>query len=245
MRIPRIKGLIKRRILANFRADPGAVQKILPKVFKPKLQNGNAIVGVCLIRLEKIRPIGIPGWLGISSENAAHRIAVTWKNEMGEEKDGVYILRRDTGSYFNHFTGGKVFPGEHHKAAFLVEMENGKLSFAMKSEDGKSDVSLEGERSPHFPKDSCFGSLDEASNFFKGGATGFSVTRDPCRLDGLVLETKSWSVSPLNVRSIDSKYYSDRSIFPLGTIHFDNALLMEDIDHEWRSTKDMVWERKN
>ena len=30
------------------------------------------MVGVCLIRLEQIRPSGLPGFLGISSENA-HR----------------------------------------------------------------------------------------------------------------------------------------------------------------------------
>jgi hypothetical protein len=46
MRIPRIRGLIKRRILANYRADPDRVRKLLPPVFRPKLHAGHAIVGV-------------------------------------------------------------------------------------------------------------------------------------------------------------------------------------------------------
>ena len=78
MRIPVIKGVIKRRLLVNFRADPVVVQRLLPAPFRPKLHGAHSLVGICLIRLEQIRPAGLPGLLGLSSENAAHRIAVEW-----------------------------------------------------------------------------------------------------------------------------------------------------------------------
>jgi hypothetical protein len=76
MRIPVIKGIIKRRLLVNFRADRAVVQRILPQPFRPKLHGEHSLVGICLIRLEHIRPSGLPGALGLASENAAHRIAV-------------------------------------------------------------------------------------------------------------------------------------------------------------------------
>jgi uncharacterized protein YqjF (DUF2071 family) len=60
MRIPVIKGTIKRRLLVNFRADPAVVQRILPQPFRPKLHRGRSLVGICLIRLEQIRPAGLP-----------------------------------------------------------------------------------------------------------------------------------------------------------------------------------------
>jgi uncharacterized protein YqjF (DUF2071 family) len=65
MRIPVIQGMIKRRILVNYRADPTVVQRLLPRPFRPKLHAGHAIVGVCLIRLEQIRPAGIPVAFGV------------------------------------------------------------------------------------------------------------------------------------------------------------------------------------
>ena len=37
MRIPVIEGLIKRRLLINFRVDPVVMQKMLPSPFRPKL----------------------------------------------------------------------------------------------------------------------------------------------------------------------------------------------------------------
>jgi len=38
MRLPTIQGVIRRRILVNFRADPGVIQSQLPARFRPKLQ---------------------------------------------------------------------------------------------------------------------------------------------------------------------------------------------------------------
>src|SRR5688572_9935773 len=98
MRLPVIAGVIKRRILVNFRVAPEVIQRILPYAFRPKLYEGHAIAGICLIRLEQIRPIEFPAFLGISSENAAHRIAVEWRDADGITREGVYIPRRDTGS---------------------------------------------------------------------------------------------------------------------------------------------------
>ena len=76
MQIPVIRGIIDRRILVNFRVNPDVLARFLPAPFRPKLVNGAGMAGVCLIRLKNIRPRFLPSFLGISSENAAHRIAV-------------------------------------------------------------------------------------------------------------------------------------------------------------------------
>src|SRR5688572_13695007 len=100
MQIPVIQGTIDRRILINFRVDPEILARLVPAPFRPKLVNGAGMAGVCLIRLKQVRPRFLPSFLGISSENAAHRIAVEWEVE-GKTKEGVYIPRRDTSSWFN------------------------------------------------------------------------------------------------------------------------------------------------
>src|SRR5690242_17682354 len=76
MRIPVIRGVIDRRILVNYHVDPGILATLLPPPFRPKLVHGVGMVGICLIRLKHIRPAFLPSWLGIGSENAAHRAAV-------------------------------------------------------------------------------------------------------------------------------------------------------------------------
>ncbi len=234
MKIPTLQGVIKRRILVNYRAEPNVIQKILPKGFRPKLHDGRAIVGICLIRLEHIRPKFTPEFVGINSENAAHRIAVLWE-ENGETREGVFIPRRDTNSFINATVGGALFPGEHHKADFTIEDANNEIAFAMQSKDKTVSVELKGKVSENLPDNSIFSSLTEASNFFETGSLGYSVTNDAQHLDGIILQTKEWKVDALELDFVRSSYYADESIFPKDSIEFDHALIMQNIVHEWHS----------
>jgi hypothetical protein len=239
MHIPVIKGTIKRRLLVNFRATPEAVQRILPQPFRPRLHRGHSLVGICLIRLEQIRPAGLPSVLGLSSENAAHRIAVEWTDAAGTHREGVFVPRRDTGSFLNRVAGGRVFPGEHHPARFSVVDIDGHINFSMDSNDGLVAVRVIGDDADSVPASSCFSSLDEASAFFEGGSLGYSVTRDGDRFDGLLLRTIDWRVRALSVTEVHSSFFADQLRFPLGTIEFDHALVMRNILHEWHKAEDL------
>lgn len=214
------------------------MQKQLPSRFRPKLHNGFAVAGICMIRLDHIRPKLTPDFIGISSENAAHRVAVLW-DEGNSTREGVFISRRDTNSQLNTLLGGRVFPGEHHYSSFAVEEHEQSVAITIQSMDNAITVELEGTIAADMPSSSIFSSLAEVSCFFERGAIGYSVTRDEDRLDGLRLETKDWRVEPLAVRRVYSSYFSDEAKFPKGTIEFDNALIMRDVAHEWHSVDDL------
>ena len=179
-------------MLVNYVADPKVVQRIVPQPFQPKIYNGKAIIGICLIRLKYIRPKGLPYFIGIGSENAAHRIAVEWEED-GQIKEGVFIPRRDSSSWLNNLTGGRIFPGKHYHAKFDVKELNGNYHIAFKSSDDTS-VSVDAVVSDTIDSDSIFKDLDLASQFFQ-----------------------------------------NEKLFPKNSVQFDNALLMTNIRHEWRS----------
>src|SRR5215470_4894648 len=136
MRLSNVHGTIRRRLLINYRVDPSVISRQLPAPFRPKLHENSAIAGICLIRLEDIRPLRVPLAIGLSSENAAHRIAVVWEDEDGPH-EGVYIPRRDTGSLVNHLAGGRLFPGEHQRARFHVTEDDQRVALHMRSADGQ------------------------------------------------------------------------------------------------------------
>ena len=238
MKLPTVQGVIRRRILANFRIDPQVMQQQLPSRFRPKLHDGFAVAGICLIRLEHIRPKLVPEVIGLNSENAAHRVAVLW-DEDGTTREGVFISRRDTNSQLNHLLGGRVFPGEHHQASFNVIESDSEITLAMASVDAAVKVEIEGKIADDLPSSSIFSSIAEASSFFEGGALGYSVTSEPGRLDGLRLDTKEWHVEPLQIKRVFSSYFSDEEKFPKGSIAFDHALIMRDVAHEWQSADDL------
>lgn len=231
MKIPTIHGYIDRRILINFTADPKSVEKIIPFPFRPKIYKDKAIVGICLIRLKDIKPKGFPDFIGVNSENGAHRIAVEW-DENGETKSGVYIPRRDTSLKLNAFVGGRLFPGKHYLAKFNVQEANGKYHIDFKSSD-ETVTSIDATETKVFNENSIFETLENASKFFENGDLGYSPNKD--KFDGLRLKAYKWEVQPLEVSNVKSSFFENEEIFPEGSVTFDNALLMTNIEHEWKS----------
>lgn len=240
MKIPTIHGYIDRRILVNFTADPNVVRKIIPAPFRPKIYQDSAIVGICLIRLKNIKPKGFPDFLGVSSENGAHRIAVEWDEE-GQVKEGVFIPRRDTSLWLNALVGGRIFPGKHYHAKFNVAEVDNHYHLDFLSSDNTS-ISLDAKETTQFDPNSIFKTLENVSDFFEKGSVGYSPNNN--KFDGLELRAYQWEVKPLEVLKVQSSFFEDESIFPKGTIKFDNALLMRNIEHEWRSVKDKYCNQK-
>jgi len=240
MRVPVVQGIIDRRILINFQIEPDVLAKVLPPPFEPKLVNGVAIAGVCLIRLKHIRPKFVPAGLGIESENAAHRIAVQWrKNEHCHE--GVYIPRRDTSSRLNTLVGGRLFPGLHHHASFEVNESDNQFQVRLDSDDGETHLAIKAHLASRLPETSVFQTLKEASDFFEAGSLGYSATAQPGKYDALELRSFSWRVGPLAVEKVESSFFDDGQLFPAGTIRFDNALLMRQIEHEWHGKETLYF----
>ncbi len=236
MKIPAITGIIKRRVLVNYRVHPEIAHAVLPPPFRPKTHDGYAIAGICLIRLEEIRPKGLPSFAGVWSENCAHRIAVQWEDATGAPKEGVFIPRRDTNSRINSIAGGRIFPGVHHLSTFTVNDHWKRICVRVAAPDFSSPlVDVAFEEADHFTPGSAFASLEESSRFLESGCLGYSSRDDSCTLDGLSLKVPDWKVSPLNAIYVRSAYFDDRSIFPPGSITFDHALLMRDTAHEWHS----------
>lgn len=234
MKLPIMHGYIDRRILVNFTADPETVRKIIPATFRPKIYKGKAIVGICLIRLKNVKPKGFPDFIGISSENGAHRIAVEWEED-GLIKEGVYIPRRDTSLKLNALAGGRLFPGKHYLARFNVKEGDGSYHIDFTSSDNTS-TSIDAKETNTFTPGSIFETLGNVSDFFEKGAVGYSPNKD--KFEGLQLQTYKWQVQPLEVQHLHSSFYENEAVFPKGTIQFDNALLMTKVEHEWKSMKD-------
>lgn len=225
--LPSIRGVIDRRILLNYRVDPDPLADALPDPFRPYTVAGYGIGGVCLIRLRDVRPRGLPAGLGTRSENAAHRIAVEWDGDDGRER-GVYVPRRDTDSWLNTLLGGRLFPGAHDRATFDVEERDGRYDVTVRA-DGETSVRVAGRPTDRLPDDSVFDSVADASAFFEEESLGYSPDGDD--YEGVELHTFEWDVTPLAVEAATSRYFES---FPASAVAFDHALLMRDIDHEWR-----------
>jgi hypothetical protein len=234
VRLPEIHADIERRLLVNYRVDPDTASRLLPAPFRPQLVNGSAVAGICLIRLGALRPAGLPHWAGVRSENAAHRIAVEWDTPDGA-RTGVYIPRRDTDAVLNAALGGRLYPGEQHRARFFVRESGGDVHVDYASYDGSTRVSVDVRIADQLDGSALFSDVDAASRFFERGSIGLSATRDPYRLDGMQLETDAWAVDAGHVSAATSSFFDDPGLFPPGSAVLDCALVMRQVPVRWKA----------
>jgi hypothetical protein len=231
-----MSSVIERRLLVNYRVDPEVAARLLPSSLRPQLVNGWAVAGICLIRLGRLRPSWAPGWVGMRSENAAHRIAVEW-DEMSSRQSGVYIPRRDSNSLVTVLAGGRLFPGEHHRASFDVREAARDLHVAFASTDGTARVSVDVRVAKRLQGSALFADASAASDFFRCGSVGFSPSRDSGLLQGVELLARRWVVEPAEVRAVRSSFFDDARFFPAGSATIDCALLMRDIPVTWTAVQ--------
>lgn len=223
--------VIERRLLVSYRIDPGRVDPLLPRPFRPQLVNGHAVGGVCFIRMGDLRPARLPRAAGMTTENVAHRFAVEWDDEHGSHV-GVYIPRRDTSSRITATLGARIFPGAYHLARFQVSESADVIRIGVRSRDHV--VSLSVAAAPAATLSSgLFASLDEATGFFRRGALGLSPSAADGCLDGVRLNSANWAARPMSISAMDSSVFDDAATFPSKTCAIDSALLMTNITARW------------
>ena len=235
--ISKVEGVIARRILLNYWLDPVVARRLVPEPFEIVTRNGFAVAGICLIRLEQMRPYGLPAAMGIASENMAHRIAVRYpveENGATVMRDGVYIWRRDTDSSLAVRLGGLLFPGTFRDAEFHVTDEEA-LRLEVLTEDGAADVRLHAAVGPEWKWTLLFSRLHDVCEFFQRADCGFNTTLRCDGFEGQRLVQERWEMAPVAVSDVHAAYYADEERFPRGSVGFDSAVIMRGIPHYWKA----------
>lgn len=227
---PTVRAQLRRRLLISYRVDPLVAATLVPTPFRPQLVDGNAVAGICLIGFDAMRP----GWFspraGLRSENVAHRIAVEWDEESGN-RSGVYIFGRHTSSLFPVLGGGRLFPGVHRRARIQVAETPDRFRIRMDALDSHLAVDIEAGlpwQSELFP------TMEEASDFYRGGSVGWSPRLRGDGFEALELVSQDWAVEPGFVHSARSSFFD---ALPAGSAVLDSALVMRDLPLVWETPK--------
>ena len=234
--MPPLAAVVERRLLVNYRVDRDVARTLLPAALEPQIVDGSAVAGICLLRLGALRPAVVPLTVGWGAENAAHRIAVTW-SEDGTQHSGVYVPHRHSASVLPVLAGGRLFPGVHHRARFVVDETEERMRIALtgraSARSERTDVHVD-VRTGGTWTSSLFPTLDAASDFFRLGSVGLSPSRDRRRLERMVLSTDAWHVAAATAVSVRSSFF-DR--LPAGSAELDSVLVMRDVPVTWSAPR--------
>lgn len=230
MHVHDIDAFLERRLLLNYRVDPEVVQAILPEPFGPRLVDGYAIAGVCLIHMTAVRPKHLPAAVGIDVQGSAHRIAVQWFDS-GVKREGVYIVRRDSGSRIVGLIGRRALA--EHPARFDARETQDHFAIDVCSDDGFGSVLVRAHVEPALTS-SVFTSAAHAQAFFEHGGPGYTEVGGG-RFTGVALSAASWEMAPVQLLEARSAWLENDTIFPAGSAVPDSAMVMRKTESWWRS----------
>lgn len=221
--VPSVKAHLRRRLLVSYRLDPEIARTLVPSPLRPQLIGGQALGGFCVLGLDGIRPRWLSTRVGLRSENAAHRIAVEW-DEHGSVRTGVFILERHSSAWHPVLFGGRLFPGVHRRARFTTDEQGDRYAMGMDARGEHLDVDVEvgGSWASSF-----FGSVAEASAFYRSGRIGWSLGHDGRMLEAVALAAEEWTVEAAQMRSVHSSFFD---ALPSGSAVFDHVVVMRDLD---------------
>lgn len=222
-----IRGAIARRLLVNATVDAELVRPLLPEGVAPAAVGGDgrALVGVCLLRVHDLRPVGMPAALGRSFEGLAHRVAV----RRADGTAGVHIVRRETPDRLARAVGGRVFPGTHHP----IDLHPGASDLRVEATGHDAPrllVDAVDEAPAAGGRRSVLGDDAAASAFFAGADRATSPSRHPGRHEELRMRAAPFVVRSVTVREIvlDRLAWALGDL-PTGALSFDSAFLVRDV----------------
>ncbi len=219
---------IVRRLLVNFRTDPGLVAAQLPDRLIADEVGGFAMVGICAISLRSIRPPGVPTRVGLSTDNVAQRIAVR-DADTGER--GVYVARRDTSSRIAASLAATIFPARlgHSQVTVIDDVE--RVNLVSRPNRPGAELDLVVSAADGLGADSVFDGVDTAANWLRDAAVGWTFEGD--RVERVTLDTGRWPVTPLRIEHVRSQWHHDRF---RASLEFDHALIVRDLHARWHGT---------
>jgi hypothetical protein len=220
--IPEVTGKIERRVLVGYGFEPEVIQPLMPQGITPRLFNGKAIVGLCLIRFAYMRPSWVPLPIGVKPESAAHRVGIQWETKQGDIENGVYVPEHYTSSTLVSSIGGKFFPGVQKLAKFTVEETPENIAINM--HNTHRDVEVNIKPSSHW-ESSLFPTLETAAEFYLP-PKGWSPTTDGTHIEGVEMVTSKWNYENWEANKIHTTFFDQ---FPAGSYTYDHTIVMRNL----------------
>lgn len=231
-----MEGRLDECLLLSYRAPARSVQYLLPNGLELIRRNGWAFWNIVLCHVDRLRPAGLPGALGISYHHIAYRLLVRAKTSDGRTIDGLFFVRSDSDSLLVSKAGNLASDFRFHAATIERKYQADNLIFvARDSEQGIADAHLRVDlsREPRAAMDSCFDSLDEARAFLKYRPLGLTCDSKgrTLKLAEVFRNESKWDEKAVSVVESGWKFFDH---LKQDDVQLELATRVAPIDYRWR-----------
>jgi uncharacterized protein YqjF (DUF2071 family) len=205
---------------------------LVPDVFEDKW----AFVAVAVVRTRRLRPAGLPAFLGHDFVLVGYRYFVRYRSASGRIFRGLYILRSETDKKQMEWLGNLFTRYRYVETGVRVTERDERLRIAAPRTGLEIEVDLT-ERGD-LPEGSPFKSWEDARKF--SGPLPFTFTCEAEKKRVLIVEgvRSDWKPQPVRVLRHDIPFLAELGH---GNAILANAFVVRNIPYHWKKGSSEPW----
>jgi len=179
-----MKGGLGPCVLISYRTPAQAVRHLVPGGLRLVEHHGHAFWNIVICRIDRMRPVGLPAFLGITYHHVAYRLLVQAPLARGGHLAGLYFLRSDADSRLIATGGNITTQFRFHQASIQLDDSASAVAARVASSTG-GNATFHATRSRAFalPPDSVFDTIEQSRSLLKYRPLGLSVAPGGKRVD--------------------------------------------------------------
>jgi hypothetical protein len=222
-------------VLLTYRAPANRLQPLVPAGLQPVTYKGFGFFNVVACHIDRMRPSGVPRFLGLGYWHVAYRIQVRAALAEGSQLGGLFFLRSDVDRRLMALPGNLFTDFCFHHARVRAEERGQTLDLRVTgTKGGQADAVLrvEPREEDQLAPGSIYASIEERESMLKYSAVALSVDagRHCLRVAEVKRDESQWSEAPLRVLEdrwayLDHLGQQDRCL--------ERATRIAPIDYRW------------
>ena len=196
-----------------------------------------AFIAVALVQTRKLRPRGLPGFLGRDFLLAGYRHFVAYHSLDGRRLRGLQIIRSETDRRMMALLGNLLTPYHYTRTPLKMEQRDGRFLATDSTRGLRIAVSPAGDEAP-LPAGTPFRSWKDARRFC--GPMPFTFSYDSERRRVLIIEgvREQWKPAPLHVHECHIPHLASLGF---SETRLACAFMVRDIPYHWKKGRYEAW----
>jgi hypothetical protein len=233
-----VEAFFESSIVLTFAVPKEQLQNLIPECLTlDTFQDKWAFIAIAMVQTKDLRPKGFPKFMGNDFFLIGYRVFVRYRNTLGKNLRGLYILKSETdkkkmeliGNIFTHYSYtttdiNKIDRNNENEINSVISR------FKVTIDKKEGEISL--------PQNSPFSDWKEARRF--AGLLPFTFTYNKKTKEVLVIEgvRENWTPAPVKIKDYNFAFLSSLN---LQNSYLANAFIIKNIPYYWKKGKIEQW----
>ncbi|PLB21071.1 MAG: DUF2071 domain containing protein [Flavobacteriaceae bacterium FS1-H7996/R] len=234
-----VEAFFESSLVLTFAVPKEQLQSLIPECLElDTFKDKYAFLAIAMVKTKKLRPKGLPEFMGNDFFLIGYRIFVRYTTLKGKRLRGLYIIKSETDKRKMAFMGNIFTHYDYTTTDINQTIKNDVNEIVSIDSNFKIEINNAEIEIINLPKNSPFENWKEARRF--AGPLPFTFTYNKENKEVLIIEgvRKNWKPMPVKVIDYDIAFLKS---LKLKNVVLANAFIIKNIPYYWKKGKKELW----